>query len=85
MRAAVWEAYAEPWRAAYPDLDLDAVWAQVRLAEAVFQMITYENIARAQTPDTRWELSGVVTRTLERAVPRAPRGARGLRRPVRPR
>ncbi|MFC5177220.1 phosphotransferase family protein [Nocardioides taihuensis] len=63
-RAAVWEAYAEAWRAAYPDLDLDAVWAQVRLAEAVFQMISYENIARAQTPDTRWELSGVVTRTL---------------------
>jgi hypothetical protein len=66
VRAAVWEAYAGPWRAAYPHLDLDAVWAQVRLAEAVFQMVTYENIARAQTPETRWELSGVVTRTLER-------------------
>jgi hypothetical protein len=63
-RAAVWEAYAGPWREAYPELDLDAVWAQVRLAEAVFTMTSYEQIARAQPPETRWELSGVVARTL---------------------
>ena len=67
-RTAVWEAYAEAWRAACPGLDLDAAWAQVREAEAVFQMISYEQIYRAQPEVSRWELATVVVEILQKLV-----------------
>lgn len=67
-RAAVWEAYAEPWRAAYPDVDLDTVWAQVREVEGAFQMVTHEQIYRAQPESSRWELATVVVEILEKVV-----------------
>lgn len=65
---AVWEAYAGPWRAAYPSVDLDALWAQAREGEAVFQLNTYEQIYRAQPEGSRWELATVVGQILEKLV-----------------
>lgn len=62
---AVWSAYLSPWRAAYPDVDLDAVRARVPLAEAVFQAITYEQIYRAQPERSRWELATFVGRYID--------------------
>jgi hypothetical protein len=65
---AVWEAYAEPWRAAHPDLDLDAIWEDSRVPEMVFQMISYEQIYRAQPEVSRWELATIVVEVLGRLV-----------------
>lgn len=73
-RAAVWEAYAEVWRAAYPQVDLDAAWARVREVERVFQMITFEQIYRAQPEGSRWELATIVVEILDKLV-EARRGA----------
>jgi aminoglycoside phosphotransferase len=60
VRQQVWEAYAEPWRAAYPEVDLDALWELTRVVNAVFQAITFEQIYRAQPAGSRWELATVV-------------------------
>ena len=68
IRRGVWEAYAEPWRQAFPDLDHDAAWARVRTAEAVFQMISYEQIYRAQPEASRWELATIVVEVLDLLV-----------------
>lgn len=64
-RQAVWEAYAEPWRAAYPHVDHDRAWADAYVAEAVFQMISYEQIYRAQPEGSRWELATIVVEILD--------------------
>ena len=66
LREVVWAAYAEAWRAACPDVDLDAVWARVRVAEGVFQAVTYEQIYRAQPEGSRWELATVVGEILDK-------------------
>ncbi len=68
---AVWEAYAEPWRAAFPAVDLDATWALAGDGNAVFQMLSYEQIYRAQPEGSRWELATVVVEVLEKLVERA--------------
>jgi len=73
-RAAVWEAYAEVWRAAYPQVDLDAAWARVCEVERVFQMITFEQIYRVQPEGSRWELATIVVEILDKLV-EARRGA----------
>ncbi|MDN4173988.1 phosphotransferase [Nocardioides sp. SOB77] len=65
-RTAVWEAYAEAWRAAYPGVDVDAAWARVRAVEAAFQAISYEQIYRAQPERSRWELATVVVGILDK-------------------
>jgi aminoglycoside phosphotransferase (APT) family kinase protein len=73
--AAVWDAYAEPWRAAYPALDLDEVWRHVADVEAIFQMISYEQIYRAQPPSQRWELATIVVELLDKLVASSSRGS----------
>lgn len=70
VRAAVWTAYAEPWRAAYPSVDLDALWARTEVVNAVFHAVTFEQIYRAQPPASRWELSTVVGELLDGLVAR---------------
>jgi hypothetical protein len=64
-RQAVWAAYVEPWRQAFPDVDHDRAWELVRAAEAVFQAISYEQIYRAQPEASRWELATVVVGIFE--------------------
>lgn len=66
--AEVWEAYAAPWREAFPDVDLDEVWRHVPDVEAIFQMISYEQIYRAQPPSQRWELATIVVELLDKLV-----------------
>jgi hypothetical protein len=66
--AEVWEAYAAPWREAFPDVDLDEVWRHVRDVEAIFQMISYEQIYRAQPESQRWELATIVVELLDTLV-----------------
>ncbi|MGH3361375.1 MAG: phosphotransferase [Nocardioides sp.] len=66
--AAVWSAYLAPWRAAFPDVDLEPVRAQVEVAELVFQMISYEQIYRAQPETARWELATIVVEILDKLV-----------------
>jgi hypothetical protein len=63
---AVWEAYAEPWRGAYPHVDHDRAWELAGTVERVFQAISYEQIYRAQPPSARWELATVVVGILNR-------------------
>lgn len=65
---AVRDAYLSAWREARPDIDHDLVWERAALLDDVFQMITYEQIVRAQAPGSRWELGGVVAERLQRLV-----------------
>jgi Phosphotransferase enzyme family len=53
-------AYAEPWRAAYPAVDVDRTLVLARLADLVFQAITFDAIVASTEPASRWELGGVV-------------------------
>ena len=48
--------------------EVEAAWAEVEVAERVFQMISYEGIYRAQPEASRWELSTVVVEFLEKLV-----------------
>ncbi|MFC6286799.1 aminoglycoside phosphotransferase family protein [Nocardioides sp. GCM10027113] len=62
----VLEAWAEPWRAAFPDVDLDGAWRASEVVEHVFQAISYEQIYRAQPESQRWELATIVVETLDK-------------------
>ncbi len=72
VHRAVEEAYLEPWRAAYPDVDHDRAWELARPVGALFQAISYEQIYRAQPEVSRWELATVVVEVLESLVSSAP-------------
>jgi hypothetical protein len=63
--------YAEQWRAAYPDADIDRIVALAPLVDLVFQAITFDDIVSTTEPQSRWELGGVVAdilRTLPEKV-----------------
>ena len=66
-REATREAFAEPWRAAFPglDLDLDRVVRLASVLEVAFQTVTYEQIYRSQEPASLWEFAGSVARRLK--------------------
>ena len=63
-RDAAREAYADVWRAAYPDLDVDRALELAAQVNAVYQMVTYEQICRTLEDASYWELSGVTARFL---------------------
>ncbi len=65
---ATFAAYAETWREAYPDLDVEGALALARPVNTIYQMVTFELIQRAQEDASRWELHGVVARWL-RSLP----------------
>ncbi|PUA79838.1 phosphotransferase family protein [Nocardioides currus] len=52
--------YAEQWRAAYPDADVDRVLELAPFVDLVFQAVTFDDIASTTEPMSRWELGGVV-------------------------
>ena len=60
--------YAERWRAAYPDADVDRCLALAPIADLVFQAVTFDGIVAASEPGSRWELGGVVADIL-RSLP----------------
>lgn len=61
-------AYAERWRSAYPDADIDRALALAPLVDLVFQAVTFEGIVSTTEPQSRWELGGVVADIL-RSLP----------------
>lgn len=65
---ALEETYAERWRAAYPDADVDRCLALAPLADLVFQAVTFDGIVASTEPASRWELGGVVADIL-RSLP----------------
>lgn len=68
--------YAEPWRAAYPDVDIDRILVLARLADLVFQAVTFDDIVGSTEPASRWELGGVVADIL-RVLPATVAEVRG--------
>lgn len=58
--AGLESTYAEQWRAAYPDADIDRALALAPLVDLVFQAITFDDIVNTTEPMSRWELGGVV-------------------------
>ena len=60
--AAVKRAYIAPWHGRG---DHARAWDLAPFANRVFQAVTYEAIYRAQEDASRWEMAGVVARTLE--------------------
>jgi aminoglycoside phosphotransferase (APT) family kinase protein len=65
-------AYAEVWRTAYPDLDLDRALVLAEQVNLLFQMMSYEQIYRDQEDASYWEMRGVVARSLRRLPERFP-------------
>ena len=63
-RAAVLDAYAQVWRERYPAADVDEAMRLAPLANQIYQTVSYEGIYRSQEDRTRWEIGGVVARTL---------------------
>jgi hypothetical protein len=57
-------AYLEVWHAAYPDVDLDRALELATQVNPLFQMVSYEQIYRAQEDASYWEMRGVVARSL---------------------
>lgn len=62
--SAVRSAYAEVWRAGYPAAALDRALRLAPLVNTAYQAISYEGIYRSQEPGSRWELGGIVARSL---------------------
>jgi hypothetical protein len=60
-------AFAEPWRAAFPDADVDRALALAPLADLVFQAVTFAGIATA-AEDGVGEFPGVVAHLLRDAA-----------------
>ncbi len=67
-RDAVLDAYAQVWREGYPAADVDEALRLAPLANQIYQTVSYEGIYRAQEERTRWEIGGVVARTLRSLV-----------------
>ncbi len=64
-RAAL-AAYAAVWREGYPAVTVDRALALAPVANAAFQLVSYEGIYRSQEPRTRSEMAGVVAGGLRR-------------------
>ena len=58
--AGLESTYAEQWRAAYPNADVDRTIALAPLVDLVFQAITFDDIVNTTEEVSRWELGGVV-------------------------
>jgi aminoglycoside phosphotransferase (APT) family kinase protein len=70
-------AYVEAWRAAYSHVDVDRQLVLARVADLVFQAITFDAIVTSTEAASRWELGGVVAdilRSLPDAVARLGQG-----------
>jgi hypothetical protein len=63
-RAVVHAAYTAPWAEAFPEADVDGAMGLARLADRIFEAISYEGIQLHQEDASRWELSGVTARIL---------------------
>lgn len=57
-------AYADLWHPAYPDVDLDHALELAAHVNVAFQLVSYEQIYRAQEDASYWEMRGVVARML---------------------
>lgn len=64
MAPTVLAAYAAVWREAHSEAEINAALALAPLVNAAYQAVSYEAIYRAQEPRMRWEMHGVVARTL---------------------
>jgi aminoglycoside phosphotransferase (APT) family kinase protein len=65
-------AYADVWRAAYPEVDLNRAFELAAAVNAIFQTVTFEQIYRAQEDASYWEMAGVVARYLRQLPERFP-------------
>ncbi|MBD3923653.1 aminoglycoside phosphotransferase family protein [Nocardioides cavernae] len=62
-------AFAEPWREAYPDADVDRALALAPLADLVFQTVTFAGIAAA-TEEGAGDFTGVVAQLVRSSARR---------------
>lgn len=84
-RAATLEAYAEVWQAAYPGIDTNRALELADHANTIYQMVTFEQIQRAQEAASTWDMHGVVAQMLRTTLPeRLPRPAARPAPPPRP-
>jgi aminoglycoside phosphotransferase (APT) family kinase protein len=65
-------AYAEVWHTAYPHVDLGRALELAPAVNSIFQMVTFEQIYRAQEDASYWEMRGVVARYLRQLPQRFP-------------
>jgi aminoglycoside phosphotransferase (APT) family kinase protein len=63
-RAATERAFADAWRTSYPGLDTRLALELAVKANTLFQLVTFEQIYRAQEAASYWEMRGVVARWL---------------------
>jgi aminoglycoside phosphotransferase (APT) family kinase protein len=72
-RQAARQAYAETWRAAYPGIDLERGLELAGHVNTIYQLVTFEQIYRAQEDASYWEMRGVVSRYLRKLPETFPR------------
>jgi len=79
QRDAARAVYAEAWRTAYPEADVDRALELAVPTNTIYQMVTFEQIYQAQEDASYWEMRGVVARMLRSLPERIPRrpGAAG--------
>jgi aminoglycoside phosphotransferase (APT) family kinase protein len=73
-RPAVYEAYLTPWVEAFPDADVDEAMRLAKLADRIFEAISYEGIQRHQEDASRWEMNGITARILRELATAASAG-----------
>ncbi len=73
--SALFAAFAEPWRAAFPDAQVDRAAELAPVVNLAFQADTFHRIALATEPASAYELGGIVAYLL-RKVPGAVAEAR---------
>lgn len=64
LAPAVTEAYAAVWRQGYAARSVRTALALAPLVNTAYQAVSYEAINRAQEPRSRWEVGGIVARSL---------------------
>ena len=66
-------AFADVWRAAFPDADVDRALELAVSANTIYQVVTFEQIYRAGEDVSYWEMRGIVARFLRELPGHLPR------------
>ena len=68
LEQATLAAYADVWRAARPDVDIDAALELAQEVNLAYQAVSYDALVRAQEDRSQWEMERVAVRCLQRLL-----------------
>jgi hypothetical protein len=68
LEQATLAAYAGVWRAARPDVDIDAALTLAPEVDLAYQSVSYDALVRAQEDLSQWEMQDVVVHCLQKLL-----------------